>query len=188
MRNLSQKLREKSIGLGLTGLLTLGSMSFFTGCEDGENDSGSTSYVSSAPVTYTNLLLEAEEPLSNQGGREMMRSNASSARTWVMHKGDQVSYTARLFQDSKYYISAIYSDDGGGDNFRVYVNGKSIGSFETDSTGGWGSGWNKFTSSPSFKFYTPGTNQQEGTEVSIQIENTRSANGSELDYLEITKE
>jgi hypothetical protein len=165
-----------------------------SGCEDSQNETSEveeevpTPIEVSAPITYSNRLVEAENPSNNGSGRRMMRSNASSARTWLMYEGDNVNYTSRLFQNTEYSFTVRYSDDGGGDKFRVYIENQNIGSFETESTGGWGSGWNKFTYSPKFTFRTPGTNPQEGIDVTIGFENIHSANGSELDCFELKKE
>jgi hypothetical protein len=112
------------------------------------------------------VLLEAE---AGTGGQVMPRSNASGQMTvWLRHWLPSATAVTRSFQlatPAWYSVKARYSDDGGGNDVAVAVNGVVIGRFTTQNTRVAdqppGSGWNNlvWTGSVGSTYLPAGTHQ-----------------------------
>lgn len=99
--------------------------------------------------------------------------------------GDVLSYKIRSCYDNRegktYSFEAIYSDDVGGNGFDVLMDEKLIGSFETETTGGWDS----FTGTGSIS--GPGLDVLEDGEHTLQLIMTRGGSwGVIFDYFKMS--
>ncbi len=86
------------------------------------------------------LAFEAE----SVGSPRMPRSNASGQRTVWLHAGESLTFSLAWPAAGSALVTIRYSNDGPADTLAVLLDGTSVGSCATVTTGSWGYGWNAF--------------------------------------------
>jgi hypothetical protein len=94
--------------------------------------------------------IRAELELAAGPGEPKPRANASSGSTLWLHAGESTSVTTDVGRPGSYLLVVRYSNDNFGDleTVSIAVDGNTIGAFQAQDTGDFGSGWNVFLESP----------------------------------------
>ncbi len=86
--------------------------------------------------------LEGENGQGN--GSINWRSNASALKTVWLHAGEMRNWQFPFDGQGQYVVSLHYSNDGPADTVAVFLDNTQVGQCVTQSTGGYGYGWNQF--------------------------------------------
>ncbi|MCA9219447.1 MAG: Ig-like domain-containing protein, partial [Planctomycetales bacterium] len=126
---------------------------------------------------YTAALNVRDAEFNASGdGTVQSRTNASGDKTWyLLHAGDEVSYSVRIPAVGNYELVVDYSnhDSGAGDEVSVLVNGAVVGSFHSQNT----NDWNQFLSSPAIGL---GNLPAGDVTISFRLDSTDQLNGNDL--------
>ena len=131
--------------------------------------------------------IKRESEAGSGDGSVMPRGNASGQRTVWLQSGYIRNLQINATTDGIYQINYRYSNDGGTDTLQVLLDGKLLGSFNTQDTrpagGVPGSGWNNFMVSSLGQLVniTPGKHT-----ITLKVISS-DYYGVEIDYVELTQ-
>lgn len=91
----------------------------------------------------TNMLIEAEDFTSKQGGTIDYKTNASNTKTigggWGRLQSDYAVYSVFLYESPNMTFKMRYSDDVPSNIVDIYLDGELKGAFSSEGTNGWNS-------------------------------------------------
>lgn len=120
------------------------------------------------------LCAKPEDAPLGTGGPSIARSNASGSHVWHLDVGEEASYVIPVAVTSNYTLVVRYSNDdvGVGDEVKVLVEGRVVGTFHTQDTrngGCTGCGWNVFVDSSTLPLGTLPAGQRT---ITLRLETT----------------
>ena len=131
-------------------------------------------------VAQGGVLYEGEN--ANGSGVVMQRGSASQSETrYVTQAGQSMWWALEVTTNTLSDIVLQYSNDGGADELAVSMDGVEVGRIRTDSTGGWGYGWNVFEQVT----VTNGFALSSGNHTLVVSVVTCDSYGVEVDYVRL---